>query len=270
MIAMWMIAASSKLLLNACICGVVVASTATGQSAPALQPAATLAYDVVSIKPDNGKGPYSGWSRTTPDGFSANLTVRSYVMGAFNLIMDSQLSSLPEWANTAQFEIQAKLDPERVKAHNALSREERGKQDSLMLQALLADRFHLQVRHELKQLPVYELVVAKGGAKLKESDANAQSGYSVGGGHLSGKGVEIQSLAYTLSSVAGRVIIDKTGFTGKYDIELNWASEDSPGATDTGPSIFAAVQEQLGLKLEPAKATLDTIVVEHIEKPSEN
>ena len=139
-----------------------------------------------------------------------------------------------------------------------------------MLRALLADRFHLQVRHELKQLPVYEFVVAKGGAKLKESPASAPIGYSMSSGRINGHGIEIANLAHSLAGVAGRLIIDKTGLTGKYDIDLNWSGEDSSGTTDSGPSIFAALQEQLGLKLEPAKAAVDTIVVEHIEKPSEN
>jgi uncharacterized protein (TIGR03435 family) len=231
---------------------------------------ATPAYDVVSIKPDKGNGPYSGWWRGNDDGFSADVTVRNYIMSAYNLIMENQISGLPEWANSTQFEIQAKLDPDKLETYKKLSREDRGKQDSLMLQALLADRFQLKIRHELKQLPVYQLVVAKGGPRVKETPSTVEMGYSVGSGHLSGHGIEIQSLTVSLSNIAGRLIVNKTGLTGKYDIDLAWSRETGPESGDTAPSLFTALQEQLGLKLESTKAPVETIVIEHIEKPSEN
>jgi uncharacterized protein (TIGR03435 family) len=193
-------------------------------------------------------------------------------MDAYGVFMEDQITGLPDWANTTQFEVEAKLDPDRAEAQGKLSREERGKQDSEMLQALLEERFHLKIHHELKQLPVYALVVAKGGAKLKESPAEIPGGYgmSMGAGHISGHGMEIPSLVISLSGVAGRLIVDKTGLTGKYEVELNWSLDDSTGSSDSGPSIFTAMQEQLGLKLESTKAPVDTIVIEHLEKPSEN
>jgi len=80
----------------------------------------------------------------------------------------------------------------------------------------------------------------------------------------------IEIPAMSLSGTVGRVIIDKTGLTGQYDIELTWAWRDDPGSGETGPSIFTALQEQLGLKLEPAKAPVDVVVIDHIERPSEN
>ena len=264
-----LLVAGSLFNLIALVSNMVLGQTTTSPQKALDSP---LAYDVVSVKPDKGKGPYSAWGRTNADGFSANLTVRNFISNAYGLFMEDQITGLPEWANTAQYEIQAKLDPDKVEAHEKLSREERYKQDSAMLQALLADRFRLKVRHELKPLPVYELVVAKGGPKLTESPANPSAGYgmSMSAGRISGHGMEIPSLAVSLSGVAGRLIVDKTGLTGKYEVELNWSRDDSPGSTDPGPSIFAALQEQLGLKLDPAKAPVDTIVIEHIEKPSEN
>src|SRR5258708_2982790 len=220
----------------------LVSNMALGQTTTSPQKAldSPLAYDVVSVKPDKGKGPYSAWARTNADGFSANLTVRNFVSNAYGLFMEDQIAGLPEWANTAQYEIQAKLDPDRVEAYEKLCREERGKQDAAMLQALLADRFRLKVRHELKPLPVYELVVAKGGPKLTESPPGASAGYgmSMGAGHISGHGMEIPSLSVSLSGVAGRLILDKTGLTGKYEVELNWSREDRPGATTSGHAIF--------------------------------
>ncbi len=243
-------------------------TTTCGRKAPD----SPLAYDVVSVKPDKGKGPYSAWWKTNADGFSANLTVRNFVSNAYGLFMEDQIAGLPEWANTAQYEIQAKLDPDKLEAYEKLSGKERGEQDAAMLQALLADRFHLKVRHELKPLPVYELVVAKGGPKLTESppEASARYGMSMSAGRISGHDMKIPNLAVSLSGVAGRLIVDKTGLTGNYEVELNWSRDDNSGSIDSGPSIFAALQEQLGLKLEPAKAPVDTVVIEHIERPSAN
>lgn len=229
-----------------------------------------LAYDVVSVRPDHSKGPYSSWWRGNPDGISANVDVQSLIMSAYNLVMTDQISGLPGWAESTQFVVEAKMDADTMAVYNKLSKEQRRKQSGLMLQAILAERFNLKIHHELKQLPVYQLVVAKGGPKLKESPADTSSGYSMSSGRLSGHGIAIESLIYSLSGVVGRLIVDKTGLAGKYDITLNWSMEDAPASSDPGPSIFTALQEELGLKLESTKAPVDTIVVEHLDKPSEN
>ena len=229
-----------------------------------------LAYDVVSVKPDHSNGPYSSWWRTSPDGMSANVPVRGLIMSAYHLVMTDQISGLPEWAESTQFDVEAKMDADTMAAYNKLSKEERWKQSDLMLQAILAERFNLKIHHELKQLPVYQLVIAKGGPKLKKSPSDAPSGYSVYSGRLNGQGIEISSLTYTLSGTVGRLIVDKTGLAGKYDIDLKWSMDDAPAASDPAPSIFTALQEELGLKLESTKAPVDTIVVEHLDKPSEN
>jgi len=100
------------------------------------------------------------------------------------------------------------------------------------------------------------------------------SSFSIGGGHLQFSGAPISVLASQLSSVERRNVIDKTGLTGAYDIDLKWTPDDAPpgaGADgDTAPSIFTALQEQLGLKLEAAKGPVDTLVVDHAELPAEN
>jgi uncharacterized protein (TIGR03435 family) len=230
----------------------------------------SAAYDVVSIKPHKADNVGSWW-RTTPSGFSANVPVRSLIMSAFHLVMFDQLSGLPPWAENENFDVEAKLDPDNADAFQKLPKEDKNRQYDLMLQSLLADRFKLAVRREQKQLPVYNLVVAKGGSKMKEAPASEKgSGYSVGMGRLAGKAASIQSLAFSLSNQVGRLIIDKTGLAGKYDMNLTWAWNDQPGSADAGPSIFTALQDQLGLKLEPAKAPVDVVGVDHLERPSEN
>src|SRR5665213_1569209 len=233
--------------------------------------AKTFVYEVVSIRPAKDSNSTS-W-RSTDDGvIMSGMSARSLVMGAYGLITDDQLSGLPAWADSDQFDIQAKMDTDTAEAFKKLSKKEKGRQSDLMLQAVLAERFNLKIRRETKEIPVYALVIAKGGSKLKETPASTPMGYTMNSGSngqvLNGHGIEIESLVYGLSGNVGRLIVDKTGLTGKYDMDLKWSSEDNPGTGDSGPSIFTALQEQLGLKLESTKAPVETIAVEHIDKPS--
>jgi len=174
-----------------------------------------------------------------------------------------------------------------------------------MLQVLLGNRFHLTLHRETRQLPVYELTIGKGGAKLQSSKEGSCTPYSVDspppaslpggprpsfcgfhttpGDSLDGKGITMATLAATLSrtyvSPLGRNVIDHTGLTGAYDVNLKWAIDSlsapagpntTPLSDVTGPSIFTALQEQLGLKLESAKGPVEVLVIDHIERPSAN
>jgi uncharacterized protein (TIGR03435 family) len=155
-----------------------------------------------------------------------------------------------------------------------------------MLQALLVDRFKLIVHWETREVPVFALTVAKGGSKLRESNpAEVQpavprtpahaGGTELRSGHLVFKAESMPDFAWALSRMAGigdRIIVDNTGLKGNYDFELLF-ERDTPSqgaAPNLGPSIFSALQEQLGLKLESKKAPVDFLVIDHIEKPSEN
>jgi len=236
------------------------------------------AYDVVSIKPSHPDN-YSSWWKTTADGISLDTTLKYMIFSAYSILMDNQVSGMPAWASTAQFAVEAKMDADTAAELGKLPDKDQAKQRESMLQAMLGDRFKLRVHHETKELPVYALVVAKGGAKISESPANVDVSESIGPGQLKGQGMEIGSLAMSLSGIVGRLIVDKTGLTGKYDARLEWTPTDLRGTTqangttplsDAGPSIFTALQEQLGLKLESAKAPVDTIVIDHVEMPSEN
>ncbi len=148
-----------------------------------------------------------------------------------------------------------------------------------MLQALLAERFHLKVHHEQREIRVYGLVVGKSGAKLKPAsdDAKWQSRLNV-----VGRNYEITMVAATLEDIVGqllqagfldRPVVDQTGLTGTYDLKLTYTPRTRANDADPDPSdinILEAVQKQLGLKLEPQKAMVDVLVVDHIEKPGEN
>jgi len=158
-----------------------------------------------------------------------------------------------------------------VAALKKLSNKEAEQRRNAMLLAALVDRLNLKTHVATKELPVYLLVVARGGPKLKETPAGTQGGFTVRAGELSGHGILMESLAYSVGGATGRIVIEKTGLTGRYDIELKWAADRAEGATnDTGPDIFTALQEQLGLKLESGKAPIESVIIEHIEKPSEN
>jgi len=226
------------------------------------------AYDVVSIRPAKPSNDMS-W-KTTDDGFfTSGTSVRKLIMDVYGLITNDQLSVLPDWADT-RFDIQAKVDSDTGAALKKLSEKDRNQQYNLMLEAVLAERFNLKIRRETKEISVYALVVAKGGAKLKETPPNIPMGYTMKFGPslcvLSGHGIEIAALAQSLSGNAGRMIVDKTGLTGKYDMDLKWSPEENQSSDDSGPSIFTAVQEQLGLKFESTRAPMETIVVEHIDR----
>jgi len=153
------------------------------------------------------------------------------------------------------------------------------------LRSLLADRFQLALHSETKEQPVYALVVNKGGPKLQESTEPRGLIRKMGRGTLKAQAVELGMLALNLSNELGRSVFDKTGLAGKYDFELKWApSQDSAAqlgappqtaefalpADPDGPSIFTALQEQLGLRLESGKGPVEVLVIDRAERPSKN
>jgi uncharacterized protein (TIGR03435 family) len=159
-----------------------------------------------------------------------------------------------------------------------------------MMQTLLAERCKLEVHREMKDRPIYALVVGKKGPKLKTSEPDevemvrgkhpeataipGGSGFFFRGpGSIDMYGVTMGTLTLLLSGPAGWPVVDKTGLTGKYDIHLDMGQAGpslADGAADSGASVFSAVQEQLGLKLEPQKDQVEILVIDHIERPSPN
>ena len=186
----------------------------------------------------------------------------------------------PKWLDSERFDIEAKVDGSTVDQMRTLSREQRKLQMQAMFQQLLADRFKLAVHWETRELPVYALAVAKSGPKLQVS-TKPGSGTSSGNGLFTAEGMTLaeiaQSLTQELATELGRVIIDKTGIAGRYDVTLKWTPETNGAPADngtedagSGPSIFTALQEQLGLKLESTKGPVQVLVIDHVEMPSEN
>jgi uncharacterized protein (TIGR03435 family) len=224
------------------------------------------AFEVASIKAHPGpitfsKGPLvSGASLT-----GTAITLLDLIADAYGLRYD-QVSGGPNWLGSDHFDIVAKSAGEGPLARN---------QAMQMLQGLLADRFQLKAHREMKETAVYALVVGKNGSKLKESAPDEAGGFSV-----RGNGIEMQmqaskgtmdKLAYQLSLTAGRPVLDRTGLSGHYTYKLDWLPANAAAPPDSDvPSIFTAVQEQLGLRLEATRAPIEILVIDRAERPSEN
>jgi uncharacterized protein (TIGR03435 family) len=206
-------------------------------SAFAQQPPGGFTFDVVSIKPDK-TGDGSTSINQNQDRYAAtNVRLKEMLRYAYSLTTEDQISSLPGWAEAAHFDVEAKMDAETVAALKALPQEENFAQRKVMMQQMLAERFQLKLHHETRELPIYSLVLAKGGAKLKEFDASGQSkggSMSVRNGEMTAQGVAISSLADFLAQQLHRQVLDKTGLTGKYDLTLKWTRDEMAGGTQDG------------------------------------
>ena len=259
------------LLLTAVIAA--VAAPALGQTAPPAShqpatPTPNFSFDAVTIKPDDtGRG----HMRLSSDSFSmGGMPAWILVRTAYGVLLDNQIEGLPGWAKSENIAVEAKIDPETTAALNKLPAAERWKQIQLMLRAMLADRFALKAHVESRELPIYELVVSKGGAKVKKTAPDDQGGNArYDAGKITAHQLSIQALAANLSFTVGRPVVNKTGLEGGYDFTVDYAPVGAD-PSDTRPSIFTALEEQLGLKLVPAKGPVDVIVIDHIERPTAN
>jgi bla regulator protein blaR1 len=239
------------------------------QPAPDSQDAAAriFAYEAVTIKPDNSG---NGFWKYTADGFTTGgMAVNNLIRSAFNVLTDDQIIGLPAWAKSEPLTIQAKMDADTAATLGKLPPERQWKERQLMMQSLLGDRFALKAHHATKDLPTYELVVAKTGSKLKRSASETGGNVMVLSGKIDARAISMQSFAANLSLNVGRVVVDKTDLKGGYDFAIEFAPEGAD-ASDPRPSLFTVLEEQLGLKLVPSKDPVDVIVIDHIERPTEN
>jgi uncharacterized protein (TIGR03435 family) len=221
-------------------------------------------FDAASVKPNK-----SG-DRAMNDHFGpaqaswTNFRLRILIQTAYG-IQDYQLIGAPVWADSDAWDIDARSAAPTTTA-----------QKMEMLQALLADRFHLKLHRETRDLPQYRLTVAKNGPKLTNANASDLDRTLIKRGVIENPNITADALAGWLKGELGRPVTDDTHLTGHYSIKLAWSPDErqpnSQGATDDTPgtSIFAALQEQLGLKLEPYKGPLEVLVIDRVEKPSAN
>jgi uncharacterized protein (TIGR03435 family) len=242
----------------------------TGPAAQADAPA-SFAFDSVSIYPvppehQNGNG-FLWWGIpniwTTADVLLLSPIADAYGLGT------RQIIGFPEWVGTDRYSMAIKMSEDKLEAFKQLPIGEQIKQRQLMMQAVLAARCQLKAHRETREMPVYELVVANAGLKIADRDIEqGQEGASFFmPGEWQNHGT-MQSLAGSLAEPAGRVVIDKTGLGSRtFLYSLKWNLE-SKAATPVGPTLFTALEEQLGLELVPATETVDVLVIDHIEKPS--
>jgi uncharacterized protein (TIGR03435 family) len=181
-------------------------------------------------------------------------------------INDYQLFGEPHWAQIDRYNISAKAADDVMLTRDTARP---------MMRTLLAERFQLKVHTQMKEIPVYELVVAKGGSKLKPSEPGAKKMLTL---KTKGPGLVMTVTGGDLAQLVGqfskrnnvdRPVLDKTGLSGMYDYQLEWG-DDTAAVPNGVPSVFTAFQQQLGLRLEPAKAAVKVLVVDEAQKPSEN
>jgi uncharacterized protein (TIGR03435 family) len=260
-------------------------ATTTHAQSPATTPtpagtATQPAFDVVSIKPAKPGATGSG-SYTRGDVYTAtNATLKEILEHDAYDKPGMQILGIPPSLSNAAFDIEAKMDPAVYAQLKTLTRDQRSLKLAQMVQQLLADQFKLVAHTETHQLPVYALVVAspKTGPKLQPAKDISNRSISLSNGQIKAEGITleelVQRLTRSLSDDLGRLVVDQTGLTGKYDLTLKWTRTMAiPAAADTAPDapdIFTAIQEQLGLKLEPSKGPVPVLVVDHAELPSEN
>jgi uncharacterized protein (TIGR03435 family) len=248
-------------------------------------------FDVTSVKRNNSGD--DGVSMTpTPTGIAWNNATLLMMMRQAYRVQDFQIVDGPSWLNTARFDVVAKADA-------SVSQQDL----RLMLRALLVERFRLAVHNETRQLPVYALVLARSDGKFgpqfrapsdcvpplqnqstspqinQRTNSPPQCDNKVLPGNMSSRGVTMLALTVNLSVFVGRTVIDRTGFTGMFDYDLRWTPDLPPQSRGTSPpggsaadpnrpSLFTAVQEQLGLKLESTKGPVNVLIVDHVELPT--
>ena len=270
---LWMTESATILLVTMGLVGGRIHAQRAEPHPPAAQTAAT-SFDVVVIKPNKSGDRGSDINFSDTGSLSVvNVPVKSLIQVAFKMRRDL-VFDVPKWAAEDRFDIEAKLvdpDPAAMAAETSEQRLAR-------LRTMLADRFQLKTHTEMRILPLYELVVSRSGPKMTKLDPAAEVPTAIRGGRgdLNGVGARMDMLASVLSNEISSVVVDKTELEGRYDFHLKWNVNETASApradsgADEAPSIFTAVQEQLGLKLQPVKGPVQVLVLDKVERPSEN
>jgi uncharacterized protein (TIGR03435 family) len=232
----------------------------------------TPSFEAATIKPNRSDDKGIG-NRFGPELFSyTNVTLRSFISNIYSL-KDYELVGTPNWANTEKWDIVARTDgPADMR------------QKFEMAKTLLAERFQLKFHWETRELPTYTLIVLKGGPKFQQPKGDEPSGLRIADGLMVGHKEDISTFARLLSGHLNIPVVDRAGLSGVYDFELKWSPAPNEGnftpnangagppeiIDPAGPTIFTALQEQLGLKLESSKGPVQVLVVDSVQHPSEN
>ena len=217
-------------------------------------------FEVASIHPNvtGTEGsvidlPESGRLRVT------NATLKALIRAAYG-VQNDQIAGGPKWLDDDRYDIEARTSGPITE-----------NQDQPLLQNLLADRFHLTAHREQRELTVYGLMVAKNGPLISKSTGTSSSihtSHGPGESRIAVIGISIGQFAGMLGNRMGRIVIDKTGLSGNYDFTLVWDPDGTPGSTV--PSVFTALQEQMGLRLDSQKTMVPVLVIDSADHPSDN
>ena len=289
---------------TAALAALLAGGAALAAQAPQEPPPGGSAFEVASIKPNNS-GDGRVMMENQPGRYIAtNVSLRLLIRNAYQL-QDFQITGGPSWLGSDRFDINAKV-PEGMLTPGPPMRGAGPSPLQLMIRSLLAERFKLVLHPETKDSPIYALILARGdgrlGPELKKSETDCaavfgagrgrgalppppqpgdrmQCGIRIGPGNMAVGGSTLAQFANSLGMFAGRIVLDKTGLTGPYDINLTWTPDQMPNrppgapelpANADGPSLFTAVQEQLGLKLDAQRGPVEMLVIDRAEKPVEN
>jgi len=292
---------TSTLLTSACLVFVAHSAAAQSTAPKPIDAAPSTVFEAASIKPQapSSDGSIRTMVQFPPNGrlTSAGATVKTLICVAYGL-SDFQVLGGPNWIEEDRYDVLATPGSALEEQLQKMKSDDNTQAKRQMLQALLADRFKLILHHDTKELPIYGLVVAKSGSKLQETkpdDANPDAAnapahptnkgrmrMSIDSGsiEITATGMAMDGLARQLASQLHSTVQNNTGLKGIYDFTLRFTPDDAPMdasgganaslADNGGTSIFAAVQDQLGLKLESKKGPVEIVVVDHVDKPSDN
>lgn len=252
------------MLRHALTAGALATAFSISLSAQAAAPAKKLSFEVASIKPTKQRLPGPIWSGGARQTVVTGITPLMLIQGAFDL-HDNEVFGAPGWADSEQYDISAAYEGQK-----------NGEQRNEMMQSLLEERFALKAHFETRELPTYRAVPARQDGRLapglvKSTGAcgtvgrASPCGMRASSGTVSMSGMSVRYLLNYMESVVGRRIIDETGLTGEFEITLEWAR----GRNDLDrPSVFTALQEQLGLKLEASRGPVRVMIIDSISRPT--
>ncbi len=234
-----------------------------GTAFPLAGQQSTTAFDAASVKASAPGATGALWAGRGPQLTIQNYRLRDIILGAYGL-RSYQLAGAPDWIDTTRFDIVGRA-PEGVPRNDT------------MLRTLLTDRFRLKTHTEMRQIPIYTLVLARDdrrlGPQLRPSTIDCAVTHctsSVVSGKIRTSGYSMAEVARLLTGNVDRMVVDGTGLTGIYDLELAWTPDIGAAevVTRDAPSLFTAIVEQLGLKLQPAVGPVEVRVIDSVERPT--
>jgi uncharacterized protein (TIGR03435 family) len=243
----------------------------------AQQPSGPLEFDAVSVKPSNPSSIHGTVVDVTPGGtlHVVSATLKDLIETAYD-VRTFQIEGGPAWAGATKYDVDATPG---TRPQSAAVPPPGWTNVRFKVQALLKDRFQLQLHRETRIAPIYSLAIAKGGIKSSVMPAtqSPHRGINAGQGTMLGEAASMKDLADKFSRLLGCPVVNNTGLERNYDFKLEWTPDPGPSAPDgqpvespLGPSLFSALPQQLGLRLEATKGPVDVLVIDHVDKPSEN